>query len=202
MALCAQTYLCWMTNFCDQHIWCCCTFQYRKPCNIENIQISWNWARTYSRLGCSVLNKDRVENTRCHDKATYKLRRRIIRHNKAAHKLRWQIIHGNWNWKADEIEGVEGKLYCPGTAKWIFQCWKTDVFSFWVLLFWCFNLLNRYIIYIHIYINIYIYIFQNFFCSIGIDCVHDLGFSCQLGNFLRNSKAFHVSKGFTLFSKG
>ena len=58
---------------------------------------------TYTRLGCSALNKDRVENVRRHNKATYKLRR--------------QINRGNRKRKADEIEGVEGKLYCPGIAK-------------------------------------------------------------------------------------
>ena len=59
--------------------------------------------------------------------------------------------------------------------------------------------------YIYIYIYIYIlhlHLFENFISGIGIQCVHDLGFSYQLGDFLRNSKAFHVSKGFTLFSKG
>ena len=101
----------------------------------------------YTRLGCSASNKDRVENARCHNKATYKLRQ--------------QIICGNRKQKADEIEGVEGKLYCPGIARWIFQCCKTDSLSFRILLFWCFNLFG----------------------------------SCCL-------KAFHVSKGFTLFSKG
>ena len=59
--------------------------------------------RSYTRLGCSALNKDRVENARRHNKATYKLRRRII--------------CGNRKRKADEIEGVEGKHYCPGIAK-------------------------------------------------------------------------------------
>ena len=58
---------------------------------------------SYTRLGCSALNKDRVENARRHNKATYKLRRRVIR--------------GNRKRKADEIEGAEGKLYCPGIAK-------------------------------------------------------------------------------------
>ena len=58
---------------------------------------------TYTRLGCSAVNKDRVENARPHNKATFKLRRRII--------------CGNPKQKADEIEGVEGKLYCPGIAK-------------------------------------------------------------------------------------
>ena len=57
----------------------------------------------YTRLGCSASNKDRVENARCHNKATYKLRQ--------------QIICGNRKQKADEIEGVEGKLYCPGIAR-------------------------------------------------------------------------------------
>ena len=64
--------------------------------------------RTYTRLGCSALNKDRVENARRHNKINFKLRRQIIRSN---HKR-----------KADEIEGVEGKFYCPGIAKSIFQC--------------------------------------------------------------------------------
>ena len=57
----------------------------------------------YTRLGCSASNKDRVENARCHNKATYKLRQ--------------QIICGNRKQKADEIEGVEGKHYSPGIAK-------------------------------------------------------------------------------------
>ena len=51
----------------------------------------------YIRLGCSALNKDSVENARRHNKATYKLRRKIIR--------------GNRKRKAYEIEGVEGELY-------------------------------------------------------------------------------------------
>ena len=58
---------------------------------------------TYTRLGCSALKKDRVENTRRHNKATFKLRQGKIR--------------GNQKRKADEIEGVEGKLYYPGIAK-------------------------------------------------------------------------------------
>ena len=58
---------------------------------------------SYTRLGCSALNKDRVENAR--------------RHNKATYKLRQQIICGNRKQKADEIEGVEGKHYSPGIAK-------------------------------------------------------------------------------------
>ena len=37
-----------------------------------------------------------------------------------------------------------------------------------------------------------------FICSIGIEGVHDLGFSCQLGDFLTNAKGFHVSKGLSL----
>ena len=32
----------------------------------------------YTWLGCSASNKDRVENARCHNKATYKLRQQII----------------------------------------------------------------------------------------------------------------------------
>ena len=51
----------------------------------------------YTSLGCSALNKDSVENARRHNKATYKLRRKIIR--------------GNRKRKAYEIEGVEGELY-------------------------------------------------------------------------------------------
>ena len=43
-----------------------------------------------------------------------------------------------------------------------------------------------------------LHLFKTFICGIGAECVHNLGFSCQLGDFLRN---FHVSKGFTLFSK-
>ena len=104
------------------------------------------------------LNKDRVENTRRHNKTNFKLRRRIIRSNRKR--------------KADEIERVEQKRYCPGIAKVICKCWKIDI------------------------------LFQNFICGICIEGVHDLGFSRQLADFLRNFKAFHVSKGFTLFSKG
>ena len=52
---------------------------------------------SYTRLGCSALNKDRVENARRHNKATYKLRR--------------QIIRGNRKRKAYEIEGVDEELY-------------------------------------------------------------------------------------------
>ena len=48
---------------------------------------------------------------------------------------------------------------------------------------------------------LHINLFQNFVCGTGIECVHDLGFSCQLVNFFRNSKAFPVNKGYTLFSK-
>ena len=51
---------------------------------------------TYTRLGCSALNKDKVENAIRHKKATFKLR---------------QVIRGNQKRKADDIEGVEGKLY-------------------------------------------------------------------------------------------
>ena len=36
---------------------------------------------SYTRLGFSALNKDRVENARHHNKATLKLRRRIIHCN-------------------------------------------------------------------------------------------------------------------------
>ena len=88
---------------------------------------------TYTRLARSALNKDKVENTRRHNKVTFKLRRRIIR--------------GNRKRKADQIEGVEGKLYFPGIANWIYLCWKIDVLFFSILLFWCFNLFGRYIIY-------------------------------------------------------
>ena len=61
-------------------------------------------------------------------------------------------------------------------------------------------------IYQSLSLSLYIYIldlhlFQNSIWGIGVECVHDLGFSCQLGDFLRNSKAFHVRKGFTLFFK-
>ena len=52
---------------------------------------------TYTRLGCSALNEDRIENARRHNKATYKLRR--------------QIVGGNRKRKPYEIEGVEGELY-------------------------------------------------------------------------------------------
>ena len=58
---------------------------------------------TYSRLGCSALNKDRAENGWRHNKATYKLRRRII--------------HGNRKRKADEIEGVKGETLLPWYCK-------------------------------------------------------------------------------------
>ena len=57
---------------------------------------------TYTRLACSALNKDEVENARRHNKVTFKLRRRII--------------CGNRKRKVDQIEGVEGKLYFPGIA--------------------------------------------------------------------------------------
>ena len=108
---------------------------------------------TYTRLGYSALSKDRVENGRCHNKVTWV-------------KLRQQIICGNWKWKADDIKGVEGKLYCPGIAKWVFHCWKMYVLSFRILLFWCFKLFGIYLslsicvcIYIYIYIYIYKYIY-------------------------------------------
>ena len=64
--------------------------------------------RTYTRPGCSALNKNSVENARCHNKTTFKLRRWIIR--------------GKRKRKAEEIDGVKGKLYCPDIAKSIFQC--------------------------------------------------------------------------------
>ena len=43
-----------------------------------------------------------MENARRHNKATFKLGRRI---------------RGNKKRQAGEIEGVKGKLYCPGVAK-------------------------------------------------------------------------------------
>ena len=49
------------------------------------------------------------------------------------------------------------------------------------------------------YITLHLHYFQNFICSIGIECVYDSGFPLQLLEFLRNFKAF--SKVFTLFSK-
>ena len=55
---------------------------------------------TYTRLGYSALNKNRVENVR--------------RHHKTDFKLRWRIIRSNRKRKADEIEGVKRKLYCFG----------------------------------------------------------------------------------------
>ena len=53
---------------------------------------------TYTRLGWSALNKDRVENAR--------------RHNKATFKLRLQIICDNRKQKAEYCP-----KYCPGIAK-------------------------------------------------------------------------------------
>ena len=40
---------------------------------------------------------------------------------------------------------------------------------------------------------------SKFYMGTDIECVHDLGFSCQLGDFWGNTKAFLVSKGSTLF---
>ena len=54
------------------------------------------------------LNKDRAENARRHNKTNFKLRRRIIRSNRKR--------------KADEIERVERKRYCPSIAKLTFKC--------------------------------------------------------------------------------
>ena len=58
---------------------------------------------TYTKLGCSNLNQDRVKNAKCHTTPGFILRRRLIR--------------GNRKRKADDHEGSEGKLYCPGIAK-------------------------------------------------------------------------------------
>ena len=54
------------------------------------------------------LNKDRFKNARRHNKANFKLRRGIIRRNRKR--------------KANEIERVERKRYCPGIAKVICKC--------------------------------------------------------------------------------
>ena len=68
------------------------TLRIFKPLGIEPI--------TYTRLGYSALNKNRVENVRCHNKTNF--------------KLRWRIIRSNRKRKADEIERVKRKLYCFG----------------------------------------------------------------------------------------
>jgi len=58
---------------------------------------------TYTKLGCSSLNQDRVTNAKRHTTDNFIFRRRIIR--------------GNRKRKADDHEGAEGKLYCSGIAK-------------------------------------------------------------------------------------
>jgi len=57
----------------------------------------------YTKLGCSNLNQERVKNAKRHTTNDFILRRRLIR--------------GNRKRKADDHEGAEGKLYCPGIAK-------------------------------------------------------------------------------------
>ena len=97
MAPCAQTYLCWTQTF-ETGV-----FDAVAHFNIGNLAILRIFISlgvepgTYTRLGCSALNKDRVPNARRHNKATYKLRR--------------QIIRGNRKRKAYEIEGVDEELY-------------------------------------------------------------------------------------------
>ena len=174
MAPCAQTYLCLTASFWNRCIWCCCACQYKKP-YYRSLGIE---PGSYTRLDCSVLNKDRVENVRHHNKTTSKLRQRIIRGN-------------GWR-KADDIDVVRGKLNCLGATKWIFHCWEIELLSWSILLFWCFNFFGR-------NITLHLHLFQNFACGLYVECVHDLCFCQQLGIFLRNFKAFHVSKGLTLF---
>ena len=43
-----------------------------------------------------------------------------------------------------------------------------------------------------------LHLFKTFICGIGAECVHNLGFSCQLGDFLRN---FMSAKGSLYFLK-